>query len=64
MLIQKGDKVFVPMDGAGDSYALGTVKRFRVEVELSNGKLTLRTPDECYLVADKEVAVKCQPLNL
>lgn len=64
MLFKKDDKVLVPLDEKRETFGVGTVVRFRLEVELANGSRTLCSPEGCYLVADKEVVIPCRPQNL
>lgn len=63
MLFKKDDKVLVPLDDKNKTYGAGKVVRFRMEVKLADGSITLCSPEGCYLV-DKEVAFRCPPQNL
>ena len=64
MLFKKDDTVLVPLDEKRETFNVGKVVRFRMEVELADGSRTLCSPEGCYLVADKEVVLPCRPQSL
>lgn len=64
MLFKKDDTVLVPLDEKRETFNVGKVVRFRMEVEMPDGSRTLCSPEGCYLVADKEVVIPCRPQNL
>ncbi len=64
MLFKKDDTVLVPLDEKRETFNVGKVVRFCMEVEMPDGSRTLCSPEGCYLVADKEVVIPCRPQNL
>lgn len=63
MLFKKDDTVLVPLDEKRETFNVGKVVRFRMEVEMPDGSRTLCSPEGCYLVAGKEVVIPCRPQN-